>query len=237
MQNPFRHRPEDDFGRRDRDEANWEGRDQRPDEQRSWAGADRGRSAEAWRSESPSRQEPYEPEHREMSGARGWGYGPEPRSDPPGFGPSGYRGRSYGQRGPMSYGQGGYRQDYAPPSQARQGGRGYGSPSGFSGDYATHGYAPGGQIWEGSGPGMGGQSHEHHDFEPDYLHWREQQLSNFDRDYSEWRTERRQKFSSDFDTWRRSRPEARASGHTPAENPIVGDISDGGDGGRHGKKT
>ena len=65
---------------------------------------------------------------------------------------------------------------------------------------------------------MGGQSHEHHDFEPDYLHWRQQQLSAFDKDYSDWRNERRHKFSSDFDTWRRNR----------ADNPIVGDVADGG---------
>ena len=96
--------------------------------------------------------------------------------------------------------------------------------------YPSHGYAPGSQIWEGSGSGMGGQSHEHHDFEPDYLHWRQQQLSAFDNDYRAWRDERRQRFSSDFDSWRQSRPRSEAAGeqHTPAENPIVGDVSDGG---------
>lgn len=96
--------------------------------------------------------------------------------------------------------------------------------------YPSHGYAPGAQIWEGSGSGMGGQTHEHHDFEPDYLHWRQQQLSAFDNDYKSWRDERRQKFSSDFSTWRQNRPRSEASGehHTPAENPIVGDVSDGG---------
>ncbi|MBA4805654.1 MAG: hypothetical protein H2038_13475 [Brevundimonas sp.] len=101
-----------------------------------------------------------------------------------------------------------------------------GAPSG----YPSHGYAPGAQIWEGSGRGMGGQTHEHHDFEPDYLHWREQQLSAFDDDYRSWRDERRQKFSSDFSSWRQNRPRSEAGGehHTPAENPIVGDVSDGG---------
>jgi hypothetical protein len=71
---------------------------------------------------------------------------------------------------------------------------------------------------------MGGQSHEHHDFEPDYLHWRQQQLSAFDKDYSDWRNERREKFSSDFDSWRQNRP------RTQAANPIVGDVTDGGTG-------
>ena len=59
--------------------------------------------------------------------------------------------------------------------------------------------------------------------------WRQQQLSAFDSDYSTWRNERREKFSSDFDSWRQSRPRSEAQ-HTPAENPIVGDVSDGGTG-------
>lgn len=94
-------------------------------------------------------------------------------------------------------------------------------------DHSGRGHAPGGQTWEGQdadharrgpvGPSL-------HDFEPDYLHWREQQMSSFDKDYSDWRAERREKFSSDFDTWRQSRSRAQA------ENPIVGDISDGGTG-------
>lgn len=66
-----------------------------------------------------------------------------------------------------------------------------------------------------------------HDFDPDYLHWREQQISTLDKDYADWRTERRQKFSTDFDSWRQN----RAGGpRIEAENPIVGNVADGGDG-------
>jgi hypothetical protein len=162
----------------------------------------------------------------------------------PQFG-QGYESQGYGGMGAQSFDQRGYGQSggqsgaygsqmgqgYAGPTYGGQtyGGQGYGA-QGYGQGYPSHGYAPGAQIWEGSGRGMGGQSHQHHDFEPDYLHWREQQLSAFDKDYGDWRNERRQKFSSDFDSWRQNRPRGEASGHTPAENPIVGDISDGGDG-------
>ncbi|WP_255984854.1 hypothetical protein, partial [Klebsiella pneumoniae] len=70
-----------------------------------------------------------------------------------------------------------------------------------------------------------GQAGAHHDFEPDYLHWRDQQMAAYDRDYSQWRDEKRQKFSSDFEGWRSSRgPQVQA------ENSVVGDVADGGDG-------
>lgn len=83
--------------------------------------------------------------------------------------------------------------------------------------YERQGYAPGGQIWK--------DRDSRGDFEPDYLHWREQQLKSFDDDYSTWRNERRQKFSSDFDTWRSNRPKGV---QTEAANPYVGDVSEGG---------
>lgn len=134
---------------------------------------------------------------------------------------------------------GGYSQGGAFGGSA-MGGRAGAAGMGGSSTYPSHGYAPGAQIWEGSGSGMGGQSHEHHEFEPDYLHWREQQLSAFDNDYRAWRDERRQKFSSEFDSWRQSRPRSEAGGDrpAPAANPIVGDVSDGGVGsGAEAKKS
>jgi hypothetical protein len=140
---------------------------------------------------------------------------------------------SYGGGSPQGGGYsqgGGYGGSAMGGGSARSGGYGKGQGSHSQQGYSDHGYAPGRQIWEGSGGSMGGQSHEHHEFEPDYLHWREQQLSAFDKDYTEWRNERRQRFSSDFDSWRQTRPRSEASGEhkTPAENPIVGDVSDGG---------
>ena len=272
MQNPFRqNRPQDDFGQRDpRDDQRWEARDHRCDERSSWSEGDGGRTAEAYRHQGHSGQYGHD---REMSGARGMGYGqpqqsqyggglstgwtgdrqPQPGSayDPYGYGaqalgPSQYQQPHYGGQqargdagawsGPSSsggQGHAGYSQGGAYGGSAMTRGA-YSGPQSQGGSMnqgswgaASHGYAPGAQIWEGSGPGMGGQSHEHHDFEPDYLHWRQQQLSAFDSDYSTWRNERREKFSSDFDSWRQSRPRSVAQ-HTPAENPIVGDVSDGG---------
>ena len=45
MQSPFKHRPSDDFTRRDADDTRWEGRDQRYDEGSSWSEGDGGRTA------------------------------------------------------------------------------------------------------------------------------------------------------------------------------------------------
>lgn len=153
------------------------------------------------------------------------------------FNPSGgsqgqtYGGGSFGGQyfGGQAYDRGYGASSWGQPMGSQNYGQTYGGQGGVNPGYASHAYAPGSQIWEGSGRGMGGQS-QHHDFEPDYLHWREQQLSAFDKDYSDWRNERRQKFSSEFDTWRQSRPRSEASGQTQAENPIVGDVSDGGTG-------
>ena len=245
MQNPFRH--QDQPERPENDEWRARGGERRPEEYRTWGGGDGGRTAEAFRGQGRDYG-------REQSGASGWGYGQNQQSQygqgmstpytgdrgPSGpYGPGGYQqaygaGPQFGQdtgvtRNP-SHGQPGYGPSaYASPMDQGYGGPSYGGQTygaqtyGGQG-YASHAYAPGSQIWEGSGRGMGGQSHQHHDFEPDYLHWREQQLSAFDKDYSDWRNERRQKFSADFDTWRQNRPRVQA------ENPIVGDVSDGGDG-------
>lgn len=231
MQNPFRHRPQDDFGRREDygDDQGWQARDRRFDENRSWSEGDGGRTAEAYRDQGRSYGQ-YSRDDRAFSGSRGWGYGQDQQSrygggmstgwtgdrpqpggsfDQYGYGAQPSQG-SGGYAGP-AYGQSGYGERYAP----RDYGRGR--------DYPDHGYAPGAQIWEGSAPRSdyyGVQGGGRSDFEPDYLHWRQQQLEAFDKDYSSWRDERRQKFSSDFDSWRQNR----------AANPIVGDVTDGGTG-------
>ena len=253
MQNPFRH--QDQPERPDNDEWRARSGERRPEEYRTWGGGDGGRTAEAFRGQGrdygreqsgasgwgygQSRQSQYgQGMSTPYTGERGPGgsYGPDSyRSGPQAYGAGPQFGQDTGvTRGP-SYGQPGYGPStYASPMDQGYGGPGYGGQNygaqtygrqGYGGhDYVSHGYAPGSQIWEGSGRGMGGQSHQHHDFEPDYLHWREQQLSAFDKDYSDWRNERREKFSSDFDSWRQNRPRVQA------ENPIVGDVTDGGDG-------
>jgi hypothetical protein len=134
-----------------------------------------------------------------------------------------------------SWDQGMSRGDYGAAGQS------YGQQGVRAADEATrHAYAPGSQIWEGGQTDMGrGQygRQASHEFEPDYLHWREQQLSSFDNDYRSWRDERRQKFSSDFDTWRTNRPKSEARPQNEAANPTVGDVSDGGVGHDDKKKN
>lgn len=231
---PNRYRPQDDFGRRDDHDSGWEARDRRPDEShwntrdprydesRSWSEGDGGRTADAWRDQGRqdygARARNYA--HSRQDGYGQWGDDDRTRGYGQGYGSggSGYSTDRSGNRG--DYGQSDYRTgDYGRRDQGNR------AIYGRS-DYPDHGYAPGAQIWEGSGRGLNGEDRQRskHEFEPDYLHWREQQLSGFDRDYSDWRSERREKFSADFDNWRSSRPKVQA------DNPIVGDISEGGTG-------
>ncbi|WP_374274529.1 hypothetical protein [Brevundimonas sp.] len=262
MQNPFRHRAQDDFGRR-RDETD------RPveygsAEPRSWQGEDQDRNRYAQRlgddatPRDVSQDQGYDAGHqsrrdqgydsaryeRPWHQDRGYRSGSsdsrytrsdyddyrEDHSHNPGPGwQSGEFGSDYGvsgrgrydqrdlnRSGSSRYGQG--RSDWQSGAQGQgQHQRGYASSG-----YDAQGYAPGADIWNDRERGQG-----RHDFEPDYLHWREQQLKSFDDDYSTWRSERRQKFSSDFDNWRSSRPKGV---QTEAANPYVGDVSEGGTG-------
>lgn len=228
MQNRYDDRSRQDGDFRREDDVSWNDRTGgRGEEGRSWAGS--GRDVQ--------RSEGYGGRNAGQHGRQDYGRSEmrgEPMSDRGSFDRYGYGNQPYGGRqsgpddwrSPGAFAQGPgapageFGRDYGVnraygQSQGRYGqGGGYGQGQGHGG-YPDHGYAPGGQIWEGQG---GQTSGGRQDFEPDYLHWREQQMSKFDRDYDEWRSERRQKFSSDFDTWRSSR----------AENPVVGDVSDGG---------
>jgi hypothetical protein len=268
MQDHQKHRPQDDFGRSGQDDGRWEASDRRSDERVSWSEGDGGRTAEAFRnqgqsdrSSAGSRGMGYGGDQQNRYGegmSTGW-TGDRAGGSQGGYGQthgggSMYRqnhGQDYGRNQQHGFARGGYDPGYSQggqfggssmggsnQNQQYGGGQSQQSQSQQGHGYSQHGYAPGSQIWEGSGPGMGGQTHEHHDFEPDYLHWRQQQLSAFDKDYTDWRSERRQKFSSDFDSWRQTRPRSEASGEhrTPAENPIVGDVSDGGVGTQDAKK-
>ncbi len=126
------------------------------------------------------------------------------------------RGRyGYGESD-RSRGGAGYEQDYSGPES------GWGYPEGGR-DYGGQGRGSGGQNYRsrdlgnelGRG-GYGGESQgqgvrgrfesDDDDHEPDYRHWRSDQMKKFDTDYSEWRNERRKKFSEDFDKWRAGRP-------------------------------
>lgn len=232
MQNPFSSRRDDDFRRED-DRPGRRGREQRHDEARSWTGGADERW-DSWRQQD--RQEDSPPAYRThrddwrsdyRAGEGGgygrrdwasgrdsdtaWGYYDAQRSDSPRYGEDyrhGERSR-YGRSGHEGYRRDPYRNEGAYGRSSTQ-------------DRPQHAYAPGSQIWD-----QGGRRAGNEDFEPDYLHWRDQQLSRFDQDYADWRNEKRQKFSSDFDSWRQTRPK-KTEHHLTGENPIVGDVADGG---------
>jgi hypothetical protein len=46
-----------------------------------------------------------------------------------------------------------------------------------------------------------------HEFDPDYLHWRESQMRNHDRDYEEWRRSQHQSYDDDYRSFRSERRE------------------------------
>lgn len=216
MNNPFRHRFQDDRShpRRDWDDDRYQARDTRFDEGRSWRDDNRS-----------DRQSDYEPRYGEGRYEQGeQGYRAQGGDISPG------QGRWAGQFG-------GGRRWEADYSHARGYGRNYGrAERGYQaehdyGRYPQHAYAPGSQIWDAPSARddyYGAQGwNTPGDFEPDYLHWRQEQMRSFDRDYHDWRNERRQKFSTDFHSWRQSRPQ---EAHHESANPIVGDVADGGDG-------
>lgn len=209
MSDHDRHRDQSDYGRRrDFDDYRQETAG-RSGEGRSWRG-DSGRD--------------FEPQ---QVGARGYqtqGYGAQDRDyrDNARYGQNAsysesYREQGYGRGGQdfgRGYDQGGYDQ-----------GRGYGASNRGGWSFERHGYAPGAEIWGERDSGRSQSRSDHHDFEPDYLHWREQQLNSFDNDYRNWRDERRTRFTNDFDTWRKSRSD---NVKAEAANPYVGDVSEGG---------
>lgn len=203
-----------DQARRDRmgeDDINWS--DRRGDESRSWAG---DRDVQR----SPGYRQAGAGQYARDEDSRFYGRDRDDWGAPSSHDRYGYSAGSYQPaRGETwARGRGGFEQ----PPRSGEFGRDYGVNRAYGASdwrdqedaraYRATGHAPGAQIWEGSGPD------NRRDYEPDYLHWREQQMQKFDRDYDEWRSERRQKFSSDFDTWRSNR----------ADNPIVGDVADGG---------
>ncbi len=247
MQNPFRHRPQDDFAhQRDGDERQTRYASAEP---RSWR--DGRHEADGGPSHSISQSQGHEAHwERGMSDdVNRDGLGPRRASGRSqahqryfggdwGDGVDHHRGGDYDRD---SGGQSDHRYARSEHSQARSSWRdhqdedtswatrsgrwdashGDRAPSQYERGFAGEGHAPGRQIWKDRDTGASGR----HDFEPDYLHWRDQQLKAFDNDYSAWRSERRQKFSSDFESWRSSRPKGV---QTEAANPYVGDVSEGG---------
>lgn len=225
MQNPFRNRPQDDFGRdRDRDRYSWD--------QRHEAGRHRRDEEPSWRDDTPSyqyRSRFERDDYRAQSDHRPRGYGRNQAFSPDDDWGREQAGWSASSSRPRDYG----REDFRADRRDDHGfGQGRYVQRSYVGDAPDHAYAPGSQIWDQSGDRSARPAHE---FEPDYLHWRDQQIAGFDRDYHAWRSEKRQKFSSDFDSWRRTRPQNETE--NPSANAWVGDVSDGGVADVDDKKT
>lgn len=251
MQNPFRNRAQDDFGRR-REETD------RPveygsAEPRSWRDEDQDRDRYAARTGDYATPRAMGQDQGYDASQQGWrdddhGRRDTSRYERPWSQDRGYRAGSNDSRYTRAdYGD--YREDRShnpgPDWQSGEFGRDYGvSGRGrYDHDQRSSRYSQGRSDWgrpdwdndrQGQGQYQRGYASGYdrqtsgrgsHDFEPDYLHWRDQQLKSFDDDYSSWRTERREKFSSDFDNWRSSRPKGV---QTQAANPYVGDVSEGG---------
>lgn len=98
-------------------------------------------------------------------------------------------GQDYGQQGQSGWGGARYEQQ----SGGTYGQRDYGQSAQRS-DYRTNQNYPGGY--------QGAQGHD-----PDYLSWRDNQLSSYDREYSAWREEQRRKHDEDYGKWRQERRE------------------------------
>jgi hypothetical protein len=67
-----------------------------------------------------------------------------------------------------------------------------------------------------------------HEFDPDYLHWREEQMRSHDRDYHEWRRNQRQAYDEDYRRFRTERREhfGRTFQDWRTQRSAVGGIAD-----------
>ncbi len=191
------------------------------------------------------------------SGQAGQGFDANREPGAGGYGGySGYGSSGQGQHGPGGfprggYGASGYGGDYgqADPSRGRGGHEGvYGEGAGRGGDQGRYGETLGQsdrplQDYK-SYAGGGGDADDragHHDFDPDYVEWRRNQLASYDRDYNHWRDsqarthdedyrrwrdERRKKFHEDFHGWRQGRSALPEAG---GADPAIQAVADGED--------
>jgi hypothetical protein len=102
-----------------------------------------------------------------------------------------------GSRGQGQYGAGGFARG------------GYGQ-SGYGGDYGQrqHGQTSFGGEGRARSYGEGGASagrRDEHEFEPDYMNWRNDRLAAYDRDYAQWREDQSRRHDDEYRAWRGER--------------------------------
>lgn len=138
-----------------------------------------------------------------------------------GYGDSGGDyGSGYGGSGA---GRGGYANDVDAYGDYGRGGISRGGYGGNE-DYGTGmsrgqtSYEQGGSDFRGGGnnqpENQGRQSHP----DPDYDHWRNEQISKLDEDYDSWQSERRKKFADEFGKWRTERASASGTQQSGGES-------------------
>lgn len=89
--------------------------------------------------------------------------------------------------------------------RARNQGRDYGyQRDREEGGYRNASFDQGGSYGARS-QGRSGWQGQDNQFDPDYHHWRNEQIGKLDEDYKAWQGERRQKFSDEFGKWRSER--------------------------------
>jgi hypothetical protein len=72
--------------------------------------------------------------------------------------------------------------------------------------------------------------HAGHELDPDYLHWREEQMRSHDRDYQEWRRSQQQRYDEDYRRFRAERREqfGRTFSDWRSQRSPVGGVPDTG---------
>jgi hypothetical protein len=72
--------------------------------------------------------------------------------------------------------------------------------------------------------------HAGHEFDPDYLHWRDEQMRSHDRDYQEWRRSQQQSYDEDYRRFRTERREhfGRTFSDWRSQRSPVGGVPDTG---------
>jgi hypothetical protein len=245
---------EDDRWRRERWEReaqgrrDWRGGERRAfDERQSYGGPERGR--EPWRDERYSAR--YDQDRTGYARYEDAGDRAERRfgvrednarygdaSPMRGGEPYGYAGQEYGLEGHPGVGSG----------RANAGSAGGGAGWDFERDEARR------RDFDRRDPGVGqsqagygaqAQPHPDHEFDPDYVQWREEQLRSHDRDYQEWRRSQHRQYDDQYRQYRdeRQRHFGEAFHQWRSQRGMVGGVPDTGIGsvgqgqGGYGDKT
>lgn len=136
----------------------------------------------------------------------------------------GYGGQEYGVEGGRGHGTG--ERERRPDRDERETWRAEGGP------YGDLELNPRNRGVQQFGPPADYAYHPQagHEFDPDYLHWREEQMRGHDRDYHEWRRAQQQTYDDDYRRFRSERREhfGRTFSDWRNQRSAVGGVADTG---------